>query len=361
MMATLCSPLTAVLTLGLLVCACTRPTTPLFTVSTGAPSRAEPVALGDGILVGNEAGRLVRLDTQGRTVWKVELDREVAVAPAVSGDSVLVGSQGGLLLALGLAGGEERWRITGQAAPLAALVADPECVYVVEPGLRVRALVVKTGAVRWVRATTPAAASEGPARLLPTPTLSRDFLVVADATGLIALSPRDGAVRWRLPLAGVLGTRLGDGPREPVLYVSTRGGDVLALGLADGRVHWKKTLPVELTSPPGLALERVWVGTAEPGLLGLSLQDGSESSRHGLPGPLVAPVEGAGPWLVAPVRGREGWVLGLAPEASAPVFTLRLDTAVIARPVVLGDQLLVLGRDGRVQAWRLTPAAGSGR
>ena len=93
----------------------------------------------------------------------------------------------------------------------------------------------------------------------------------------------------------------------------------------------------------------------------VSLQDGAETSRHELPGPLVAPVAAVGPWLVVPTRTREGWLLGIDSEAGSRVFTQRLDTAVVARPVVRGDQLLVLGRDGRVLSWRLNPVAGSGR
>ena len=250
----------ALLLVPLAAAACARPVEPVFTLSTGGPSRADLVPVKDGVLVGNEAGALWRLDSRGQTVWRVELGQEVAVAPSVAGDSVLVGTTGGTLLALGLSGGEERWRLTGQAAPLAPLVSDAESAYVVEPGGTVRALTVRSGETRWVRAVTSPPSRARPLRLLPASLLAQGVLVVAGPgdMGLAALSPADGAVRWRLPVSQVLGMR----EENETLYVSTRGGDVYALGLARGDVRWKRTLAPTLTSPPSLALGRVWVGTA---------------------------------------------------------------------------------------------------
>lgn len=339
----------------LVLAACGAPAKPLFTVSTGAPSRAELVAVEDGVLVGNEAGRLLRLDARGDTVWRVELGREVAVAPTVAARTVLVGTQDGTLLALNLSGGEERWRLTGQATPLAALVSDADSVYLVEPGARVRALSAETGAARWVQALVrpdPRARTGG---LLPAPLLVDGLLVVVGPgdLGLVALSTRDGAVRWRHPALHVLGT----GVREGVLYVTTRGGDVLALGLADGRMRWKQTLPATLTSPPSIALGRLWVGTDAPALVALSLADGAEVERRPLPAPLVTRVAEFQSWLLVPTRSSAGWLWGFDLQTNEPRVRLRLDTALLTRPVVTGQQLFVLGQDGRVQSWRLQAPA----
>jgi len=59
--------------------------------------------------------------------------------------------------------------------------------------------------------------------------------------------------------------------------------------------------------------------------------------------------------LLVPTRDSQGWLLALKPREGPPVFTLRLDTPLLTRPVVLGDQLFVLGQDGRVLSWRLQP------
>jgi outer membrane protein assembly factor BamB len=349
-----CSRLTVPLAL-LLLAACGAPVSSLFTVSTGGASRAELVAVEDGVLVGNEAGRLLRLDTRGETLWRVELGREVAVAPTVSANTVVVGTQGGALLAVSLSDGQERWRLTGQAAPLAPLVSDAESVFLMEAGGKVRALSVEAGTTRWVQAVGRPPSPARPEGPLPTPVLVDGLLVVGvpGQAGLVALSTRDGTVRWRSALLQILGMEA----RDDALYVSTRGGDVLSLGLADGHVRWKRTLSPALTSPPSLALGHLWVGTEEPALVALSSADGTEVSRRPLPGPLVTHVVGFQSWILVPTRSGAGWLLGYELPVTGPRFSLKLDTAILSRPVMRGQQMFVLGRDGRVQSWKLQPPA----
>ena len=347
-----CQRLVLPLALAALMAACRQPTEKLFVTSTDAPSRTGLVALEDGVLAGNEAGRLLRLDGQGEVRWRVELGREVAARPTVSGDSVVVGTVGGALVSLTLAEGTERWRLTGQPAVLTPLVSDASAVYVVAPDGTVRAHAVDSGEVRWRRPFPSGEPRPDATRPLPSPVLAGDLVVVAlgDA-GLFALSAEEGTVRWRRPLAQVLGMVA----HEDVLYVSTRKGQVLALGLVDGRERWRRTHATALTSPPTLARGQLWVGTEDNLLLGLALQDGKEGSRLTLPAPLVTQVAEYQEWLLVPTRGSQGWLLALKPGQGPPVFSLRLDTPLTTRPVVLGDQLFVLGQDGRVLSWRLKP------
>ncbi|QRN95125.1 PQQ-binding-like beta-propeller repeat protein [Archangium violaceum] len=335
-----------------LMAACRQPADRLFATSTDAPSRSGLLPLGDGVLVGNEAGRLLRLDRQGETVWRVELGREVAARPSVSGDSILVGTVGGTLVSLTLAQGTERWRLTGQPPMLTSLVSDANAVYVVAPDGTVRAHAVDSGAVRWRHPLPSGAPRPDATRPLPSPVLFQGLVVVAlGEAGLFALSAEDGAVRWRQPLSQVLGMEA----QGEVLYVSTRKGEVLALGLADGQVRWRRTLAAALSSPPSLARGQVWVGTEDNLLLALAPGDGREVSRLALPAPLVTQVTGFRDWVLVPTRGNQGWLLALEPAKGPPIFSLRLDTPLLSPPVVLGDQLFVLGHDGRVLSWRLQP------
>jgi len=348
----LCPRFVLPLALAALMAACRQPTDKLFAFSSDAPSRTSLVPLENGVLVGNEAGRLLRLNPQGESVWQVELGREVAARPTVTGDSIIVGTVGGTLVSLALGDGTERWRLTGQPPVLTPLVSDSGSVYVVAPDGSVRAQAVDSGEVRWRRPLPPGERRPDATRPLPSPVLARGLVVVAlgDA-GLFALAPQDGAVRWRRPLAQVLGVEV----QEDVLYVSTRVGQVLALGAADGQVRWQRTVAPALLSPPSFARGHLWVGTEDNLLLALSPQDGREVSRQALPAPLVTQVAEFQEWLLVPTRSSQGWLLALKHKEGPPVFSLRMDTPLLSRPVVIGDQLFVLGQDGRVLSWRLQP------
>jgi outer membrane protein assembly factor BamB len=343
---------------------CQRQPERVFEFSTDASSRAGLVALEDGVLVGNEAGALVRLDRRGEPVWRVKFGQEVAARPAVSGDSVLVGTVGGELARLGLADAAERWRLTGEPPVLTALVADDTSVYVVGPEGAVRAHALDTGQVRWKRPGPRAEESRlEPGQRLPAPVLAQGVLVVAlGEAGLVGLSTAEGAVRWRHPMAQVLGMTLeGD-----TLYVSARNGRMIALGVADGSLRWDHSPATILTSPPTYVQGVLWAGTEPPQLLAISPKDGRRLTGISLPAPLVAQLAVHGELLVVPTSGREGQLLVLRRQGGPPVFSLRADTPLRTPPVVLGDQLFVLGLDGRVLSWSLrtpglSPASGSGR
>lgn len=333
---------------------CQKPTERVFRYSSDASSRAGMVALEDGVLLGNEAGAVVRLGREGRPEWRVGLGREVAARPAVAGDGVLAGTVGGELVHLTLSNGEERWRLTGQPPVLTPLVADASSLYVVGPDGAVRAHALDSGQVRWRRPPPKALkAPEDASRPLPAPVLAGGRLVVAlgDA-GLVALAPEKGAVQWRHPVAQVLGLE-SDGE---TLYVTTRDGKVLALGLKEGAKRWEATPAPALTSPPTLARGRLWVGAAEQessSLLGLSPESGEVLSRASLPAPLVTRPASFWEWLLVPTNDRQGRLVALRNGEGEPAFTLRTDTALRTPPVVLDEQLFVLGQDGRVLSWRL--------
>lgn len=354
-----CRPLLPALALTVVaLVGCREPAESIFRYSTDASSRAGLVALEDGVLTGNEAGTVVRLDRSGRAVWRVALGREVATRPALAGDSVIAGTVGGELVRLALPDGSERWRLTGEPPVLTPPVADAEgaSVYLVAPDGAVRSHAVDTGRVRW-RHPAPKA-EEGAvdaSRGLPAPVLAGELLVVAlgDA-GLVALATADGTVRWRQDVRAVLGLVVeGD-----TLYANTRQGLVRALSVRDGSPLWEQSPAATLTGPPALALGLLWMGsgTESPVLVGLSPGDGKEVARVALPGPALAGVAAVhGEVLLVPTAGREGRLVALKRPAWERTFALRTDTPLRTAPVVLGDQVLVLGLDGRVLSWRLKP------
>ncbi|NTX04833.1 PQQ-binding-like beta-propeller repeat protein [Myxococcus sp. CA051A] len=355
-----CRHLALALTLTLVTAmGCREPAETVFRYSTDASSRAGLTPLPDGVLTGNEAGAVVRLDRTGALVWRVALGREVATRPVVAGDSVIVGTVAGDLVRLALADGAERWRLTGEPPVLTPLVPAPDgaSVYVVAPDGAVRSLAVDTGKVRWkTPAPKPDEAHLDAGRGLPSPVLVDGRLVVAlGDVGLVALSTADGARVWRQEVRGVLGLEV----RGEALFASTRDKRVWALRTQDGAPLWEQSPAKDLTSPPSLALGLLWVGARvedAPVLVGLSPEDGKEVARVGLPDVLTTHVaEAPGDVLLVPTHGRQGRLLALKQPTWERAFSLRTDTALRSRPVVLGEQVFVLGQDGRVLSWKLRP------
>ncbi|WP_323378973.1 outer membrane protein assembly factor BamB family protein [Pyxidicoccus xibeiensis] len=354
-------PLLPALALTLVAMAgCREPAETAFRYSTDASSRAGLVALADGVITGNEAGTVVRLDRLGLPVWRVALGREVATRPALAGDSVIVGTVAGDLVRLSISDGAERWRLTGEPPVLTPIVADEEgaSVYLVAPDGAVRAHAVDTGKVRWryPAPKTPGGTPEA-TRALPSPVLSGGLLVVSqgDAGLLLALSTADGSLAWQRDVRDMVGMV----SWRDALYASTRKGGVLALSLRDGSPLWEQAPAATVTGPPSVALGTLWVGTSGPEsawLVGLALADGKEVARVPLPAPLVSGVASVrDEVLLVPTGGREGRLVALKQPGWERAFTLRTDTPLRTRPVVLGDQVFVLGLDGRVLSWRLRP------
>ncbi|MBZ4335224.1 PQQ-binding-like beta-propeller repeat protein [Corallococcus sp. AS-1-12] len=374
-------PLVTCLMLTLAVMACQRsPVEPAFQYSSDAPSRTGLTALADGVLLGNEAGAVVRLDREGRPVWTARLGREVAVPPALAGESVVVGTVVGEVACLSLQDGRERWRLGGEPPVLTPPVVDDtgHTVFLVAPDGAVRALAVESGQERWKRPAPVAAARTSPGQAPPAtapgsapgsapvkpleprgsvapglraaPVLLAGVLVVPLDSGLWALDARSGEPRWSQPVTDVVGL---DSERDTV-FVATRPGRVLALSVNDGSTRWEQRFADGVTGPPARALGALWVGAGPSSLVGLSTSEGREVARVALPSPLVGRVQvGLEDLLLVPTSGHEGRLIALKAPGWTPAFTVRADTPLRTRPVVRGARVFVLGLDGRVLAWRL--------
>ena len=339
-------PLLLLLLVPALATGCRRPVERVLELSSDASSRTGLVAVEDGVLLGNEAGALLRLRPDGTVVWRAMLGREVAARPAVAGKAVLAGTVTGELVCLDLDSGAERWRLTGQPPVLTGLVADETAVYVVAPDGAVRAHAVDSGALRWRRPGFKVALLGVPLA----PVLGAGTLVVSPGPrALLGLSTRDGTQRWREAKGEVVGLT-GDGRS---VFLNTRTGGLMRLRPEDGSTVWEVSHVLGATSPPSLAGGRVWMGAPPAQLVGVRQDVGALVWQGPLPSPLTSGVAQLGPLLLVPTSTPQGVLLGLQAPDEAPVFEQRLDTRLQSAPVVRGDTALVLGRDGRVLGFRL--------
>lgn len=204
---------------------------------------AAPRIVGDLVLLGSADGRLYALELgSGRLRWRYDAQEEVGTAPVVAGGLVLVMTLQDSLVAVDAKTGAWRWR--HRRDPKEGFTIHGAAAAVVLGGLvfgaysdgHVAALELETGTVKWERRVAPqgdfmdvdglraeggrlyaaaysgavyaldlqtgkeiwALKTPGPCRL----TLGGGLLVVVTTTQVLGIAPREGTVRWTVPLDG---------------------------------------------------------------------------------------------------------------------------------------------------------------
>ncbi|MBX5482568.1 MAG: PQQ-binding-like beta-propeller repeat protein [Myxococcaceae bacterium] len=315
------------------------------------PSRSGLTEVDGGVIFGNEAGALVRLDETGRVRWRVQVGREIAARPAVVGDVVVAATTSGEWLGVSLQTGAEKWRLGGKPALTVPLASDDQRAYAVADDGSVFAISGSSGGTAW-RLLPPRGVGDAAGLCAPVAKNGRLHVALGKA-GLFALNPADGETLWRRSVGEVVGF-LVEGAR---LYAATREGRVLALDAGTGAVEWERTLDEKPQAGPWLARGLLWIAFDERGLMSLDPQDGAETWRVQLPAPARGGVAAWREIVLVPTDGREGRLWGLRPGQAEPVVNLRADSALRTAPRVFGDTVLTLASDGRVLAWKIKRAS----
>lgn len=330
---------------------CDRPATLAWRWAGNGPSRSGLLSVDDGVILGNEAGMVVRLTSAGQVVWRTSVGREVAARPALVGETVVAATVEGEWVGLSLATGEQRWRVGGKPPLTLPLANDGTRAFAVAEDGSVLAVSGANGGTAWKR--LPPRGRPSDARIAAAPVAHEGKLFVAlGNAGLFALDPEDGDTLWRRE--GDFSGFVTEGAR---VFAVTRAGRMVALATEDGSAQWEKGLGVAVESGPSPALGLLWLGIADAGLLAVDPRDGKESWRTRLPAPLRAGVDAYGDLVLVPTNGREGRLLALRPGRAQPVVDLRVDSALRSTPRVFGDTIVIQASDGRVLAYRIKPTS----
>lgn len=328
---------------------CSAPLAPVFSTSGDAPSRTGLTPLGDGAVFGNDAGRVIRLDPQGRPSWTVETGGEIHLPLVVPpGERVVVAAVApDVLVALASADGREVWRAGGQPEP-AALTALGDRVLALSREGELRAFSAERGGMPWrrawnvslgIRATAPATG------LLAT----GDTLLAVGPAAVLALSGVDGTLRWKAAVREPTGVA-----RDGALFwTAEAAGRVMALDTRTGAI--RQTVPVgrRIVSAPSLALGRVWVGLEDGTLVGIDSRGGEPIFRASLPGPMVGGVTEWQDRLLVPTASREGRLLAIDLARPGSPATARTDSPLRTRPLARAEVAWQLASDGRVLGFRM--------
>jgi glucose dehydrogenase len=239
--------------------------------------------------------------------WQIALESSPSAGGAMDAEHVYVPLQSGVLVALDRETGAVQWQhdVETTWAPVvgdgAVYVAAANALEAIEPA---------TGATRWrVPLGRP---------LLAPFTATGDLLIVVIEQGdIIALRSNDGREVWRQrankdrPLSAPV-------PGDRSVYLTYDGGEVAAISVVDGQLLWQVTLPGRL-SVPGIARDRVFVGSTNNYLYALDADDGEIEWK----------------WRAG------GDVIGTAGDAMDRIYFASLD-----------NMLLALNRGNGNQRWR---------
>ncbi len=355
--------------------------TPVFVADIGegnsksARITSHPV-VANGVIYTIDARALVTATTlDGSTLWTRDLTPTRDNAGDASGGGISVGGGQvyvttgfGEIAALDAATGAEVWTQDLDAPANAAPTLRGDLVYVVARDSTAWALDVTNGRIRWQRSGAPSTANFAGGA---SPAVSGEFVVFPFPSGeVLTTYPRGGLTRWS---TFVSGDRVGNAASvindisgDPVIvggrvYIGNFSGRTVAINLANGDRVW--------TAAEG-AVNPVWpVGNAVflindlNELVRLDANTGNPVWRTALPtfedegrtsrqkrilahfGPVLA-----GGRLI--VTSSDGLIRQFDPASGAQIGQIDLPGGAASGPVVAGETLYVLSKNGQLHAFR---------
>ncbi|WGH78173.1 PQQ-like beta-propeller repeat protein [Jannaschia ovalis] len=334
---------------------------------------ADPVSDGALIYTLDAQARVTATNTGGATVWSRSLVPGFERASdasggglAVVGGTLFAATGFGELYALDPVSGAERWS-QRLDAPITTPKAAGGLVYLVSRDNRAWALDAETGRIQWELAASPAQSVMARA---PAPALTERAVIFPFGSGELLAALRQSGLRvWGASVsgerAGVAYNDVGDITGDPVvsdgvIYAGTTAGRMIAVTASSGERVW--TVTEGAVSPVAVKGGSVFAVSDRAQLLRLDAATGEVLWRQDLPfyrnsrlqrrqgvyahyGPVLA---GGRLW----VASSDGALRGFDPATGALAGLVEIPGGAASRPIVFGDALFVVGRNGRLHAYR---------
>ncbi|WP_179380302.1 outer membrane protein assembly factor BamB family protein [Jannaschia marina] len=285
---------------------------------------------------------------------------------AVAGGTLFVTTGYGELHALDAATGGERW-VQRLDAPITTPKVSGGLVYLVSRDNRAWAIDAGNGRIQW---ELPAAPAPSVMATAPAPAVTDRAVIFPFGSGEILASLRQSGIRvWGSSVSGerrgVAYNNVGDITGDPVvsggtIYAGTSAGRMVALSATSGSRQW--TANEGAVSPLAVFGGSVFAVSDRAQLLRMDAATGDVLWRTDLPfyrnqrlrrregiyahfGPVLA---GGRLW----VASSDGVLRGFNPQNGALAATVEIPGGAASRPIAFGDALYVVGRKGRLHAFR---------
>ncbi|MGH8481375.1 MAG: outer membrane protein assembly factor BamB, partial [Nevskiaceae bacterium] len=310
----------------------------------------------DLLVTADVDGDVYALDpATGKARWRAATDARVISGPTLYGSYVLLGTLDAEVIALRRADGAPAWRVSVSSEVLAPPVGEGGVVVVRCGDGKIFGLAADSGARRWSfdRAVPPLTL-----RGNSTPLLYEGAAIVGLDNGrVVALRVETGEVLWEEVVSAPEGRseleRIVDVDGVPLatgggVFAVSFGGDLAAIGASEGRVAWRR--PVKGYSGAAILGDRLYVSDETGVVWALDAETGAAAwKQEGLQYRRTSAPVAVGAYIV--VADFEGYVHWLSPQDGTFVGRVRaVGGPVAAAPLLQGDRLYVLDRDGEIAA-----------
>jgi outer membrane protein assembly factor BamB len=301
------------------------------------------------------------LDT-GRHVWVKKLKMPISAGPAAALGMVVVGSSKGDIVAMDGATGRQLWRSKVNSELLSDPAIGEKAVVLRSVDGRLHGFDAHNGKELWsVEQQVPRLSLRGTA----TPIIVKELAISGFDNGkVMAVSLSTGDTVWDTALASPHGRTELDRLVDIDSAVHAVGDNVFATGyqgrtamlaLDSGQIWWGH----DMSSYKGLAVDddNLYVTQSDGVVVGLRQRDGSELWRNQKlrMRRLSTPALTSTAVVIADFQGYVHWLDKTTGEL---VARERMEKKRITNaPVAVGDTVIVLSDDGKLAAFRATPAA----
>ncbi len=314
-----------------------------------------PAVVGNTVVLAGADGSLARVDSAtGNPLWRIKTPAGLTAGVGTDGNMIVVGGVKGQVMTFDM-NGKALWTAQASSEVLTAPVIGDGVVVIRSIDNRIIGLDAKTGAKKWTvqRVSPPLLLRIAPGMLV----VGKEVIIAQPGGKLLALTLETGAPRWEVAVGEARGAteleRVTDIGGSPVLFESavcavTYQGRVGCFDVATGTSKWTK----EFSSDVGVSVDQRFVFAVDDkgAVSAFNRETGASAWKNEKLGfrRLSTPVSYG---RAVAVGDYQGFVHFLSREDGAFLARAATDgSAITSPPVVAGSNLIFQTQSGTVTA-----------